>query len=681
MQVKKYLSFVTGVAMLSAVAVFPVQPVGAAEACNGSTFDGFTLGSVNGQGGWVATGAYDHAVVDNDYGYTSFGCKTFRISNAITSGSFGDWVFSPSVANEAGETSAANDAQSGGTRQDHFEAEFAIASTVPGAEQPGLQISVSPDRGDGARMSYLRFSDQADGIHVFFDDYQDVSPFGVSVGDTANGCGVGDDFVESDIATMDRTIEHTIKFVMDFVDGPRNDVVKVYVDGVLKKTGTSWEDYFRYCEGNPTRTVDSLIFQARSGAGTAPATSGSGFVIDNLVLSSGVVASSSSSSIASSVASSVASSAVSSVGMCTGVSTANLHGHWMFDEGTGTSTADSSGNGHTGTLESGPTWINPGAPQVSPNPNALSFDGTNDQVRVAGSNALTYGTQEFTVSAFVKTTAGNRSVLGNFNGSNRGWGLYVYANNTLNFFGYGDMGHNDAAKAGTVLDNQWHHVAGVYTRSGNSLTITTYVDGVNIGSQAATVGDISSASDLLFGRYLAQPHHQGGLDDVRVYGRALSASEIAELSDGCPDQGSSSSMSSSVASSVASSAMSSVSSSVASSSSSSSVSNVPMCDGKPATIYVRNGRVVGGPNNGGFFFGFLVGTNGPDVIVGTQGNEIIQGRNGRDTICGRGGNDILQGQNGPDTIYGGPGNDLINGGNGPDSCFGGAGNDLITQCE
>ena len=30
-------------------------------------------------------------------------------------------------------------------------------------------ISVSPDNGQGARMSYLRFEDRADGVHVFFD--------------------------------------------------------------------------------------------------------------------------------------------------------------------------------------------------------------------------------------------------------------------------------------------------------------------------------------------------------------------------------------------------------------------------------------------------------------------------------------------------------------------------------
>ena len=70
---------------------------------------------------------------------------------------------------------------------------------------------------------------------------------------------------------------------MDFVDGPSNDVVKVYVDGTLRHTGTSWEDFFRWCElTGESRTVDSMIFQARTSGGTAPFTRGNGFLIDNL---------------------------------------------------------------------------------------------------------------------------------------------------------------------------------------------------------------------------------------------------------------------------------------------------------------------------------------------------------------------------------------------------------------
>jgi uncharacterized repeat protein (TIGR01451 family) len=246
-------------------------------------------GSINNQDGWSATGPYDQAVVDNSVlgvAPASFAAQSFRMSNAITSGSFGDQVFSKSLTDEAGEADAVNGGLSGGTRQPHFEATFDIASTVPGSEQPGLQLAVSPDRGDGARMSFLRFRDTSNGLAVDFNDYQDSAPLG-AVANISDGCGAEDDFVETTIASgLSRSTRHTVKLTMDLLNGPHNDVVRVFIDGALVHTGTSWEDFFRFCGGdNTSRTVDSLLFRA---AGTAvPGTLGKGFLFDNLTLASG----------------------------------------------------------------------------------------------------------------------------------------------------------------------------------------------------------------------------------------------------------------------------------------------------------------------------------------------------------------------------------------------------------
>ena len=51
---------------------------------------------------------------------------------------------------------------------------------------------------------------------------------------------------------------------MDFVAGADNDVVKVYVDGQLKVTGKSWENYYRNsteqaAAGNVVPVVDQLL--------------------------------------------------------------------------------------------------------------------------------------------------------------------------------------------------------------------------------------------------------------------------------------------------------------------------------------------------------------------------------------------------------------------------------------
>ncbi len=215
-----------------------IAPSVSAETAPTITFEPptYTTGSINGQDGWSATGQYDYGVVDTSlFGSPAgFGAQSFRISNAVTSGSFGDWAFSKSLANDAGEPTAESGGSSAGTRQPHFEASFDIASATPTAEQPGLQISVSPDRGDGARMSFLRFRDNhsPDGLSVEFSDYQDHAPFG-SPGNLPAGCGPEDDFTLATVTSeLDRSNPHHVALVMDFVPGPRNDVVRVFVERV-----------------------------------------------------------------------------------------------------------------------------------------------------------------------------------------------------------------------------------------------------------------------------------------------------------------------------------------------------------------------------------------------------------------------------------------------------------------
>jgi hypothetical protein len=235
-------------------------------------FDSFNLGSVNGQDGWSATGPYDQAVVDDA------GNQALRISDAVSSGSFDDWVFAKPVVDGAGEADATAGTFDVGDRQTHFEASFDISTMTPDV-QPGLHLMVSPDRGDGSRMSYLLFEDSYNGIDVTFVD---------TPGTTSPAA-----FPATQIASdLDRSVPHSVKFVMDFVDGPSNDIVKIYIDDVLVHTGTSWENYYRFdteaaSEQSP-RIVRTLIFQVRGYS--MAANEGKGFLIDDVNVTSSVPA-------------------------------------------------------------------------------------------------------------------------------------------------------------------------------------------------------------------------------------------------------------------------------------------------------------------------------------------------------------------------------------------------------
>ena len=244
----------------------------------------YVPGSINGQDGWTSLGSvgsgcavYDHAVASQS-AYHEFGSQSLRISDAATSGCFGDQTFAKPLTDAVGEADSTDGTFSRGTLQRHFETQFSLGSVLPNLFQPGMHVSVSPDRGDGSRMSYLRFEDNVTGIDVFFDDVQGTT-------NPAN-------FVETQIAAgLNRTTPHVFKLTMDLVDGPSNDVVKVYLDGALVHSGTTWENYYRYdseasAEQSP-RIVKTVIFRTSDLANTANA--GKEFLFDSFSLLSGPV--------------------------------------------------------------------------------------------------------------------------------------------------------------------------------------------------------------------------------------------------------------------------------------------------------------------------------------------------------------------------------------------------------
>jgi hypothetical protein len=261
--------------MLSIVAMLALASVSAAvaDSMGPITFEPptYAVGNINGQNGWTKTGPYDAAVATvssfpaaSSYG---FGTQALRMSNSVTSVSFGDQTFAPPLSNAAGESTGFN----------HFDATFSIGTALA-TQQAGLTLSVSPDDGTGGRMSYLRFEDQADGVHVFFDDVTDPGPLGTVA-----------TFNEHDIATLDRAHAHTVRFSIDFVPGAGNDVVKIYIDGVQKATGTTWENYYRYDpeqagNHNAVPVTKTLLF--REGGTPVATNNGNGFLIDGVSFAS-----------------------------------------------------------------------------------------------------------------------------------------------------------------------------------------------------------------------------------------------------------------------------------------------------------------------------------------------------------------------------------------------------------
>lgn len=93
-------------------------------------------------------------------------------------------------------------------------------------------------------------------------------------------------------------------------------------------------------------------------------------------------------------------------------------------------------------------------------------------------------------------------------------------------------------------------------------------------------------------------------------------------------------------------------------------------DGNDTLISVENAI-------GSAFNDFLVGSNGDNILDGRGGNDTIIGQQGNDTLDGGDGDDVLQGGQGADTLLGGAGGDNLTGNQGDDTIYGGDGGDAI----
>src|SRR3989339_824367 len=194
-------------------------------------------------------------------------------------------------------------------------------------------------------------------------------------------------------------------------------------------------------------------------------------------------------------------------------------GEWRFEEGTGTTAADTSGGNNNGILVNSPTWLNGKVGK------ALQFDGLNTYVTISDSNVLDL-TTGISIEAWVKT-----DVITTDGGPTRrvlDKGVYVLAASDQAYFKVVIGGANKGVgKAWTSADvNSWHHLIGTY----DGATVKLYQDGTLAGQTSATGNIDVNGNPLIIGRQGTSPagRFDGVIDEVKIYNRALSASEVLE---------------------------------------------------------------------------------------------------------------------------------------------------------
>ncbi len=216
------------------------------------------------------------------------------------------------------------------------------------------------------------------------------------------------------------------------------------------------------------------------------------------------------------------------------VASNDLVGWYKFDEGSGSSVADSSPSANHGSLQNGPGWT------TGKLGSALSFDGINDFVSL-GTPLSSWLGGSASLTAWIRTTQV---------GDNTVWlapGLTgVEQATALNdvFWGWLDAsgrigisaGNGTAAKSTQPVNNgQWHHVG--LTRDASSGEVKVYVDGL-LNSTAISDTGIKTTSFASLGRIEdtagTPAYFAGSMDDVRLYASVLGSADIQAIANTAP---------------------------------------------------------------------------------------------------------------------------------------------------
>jgi hypothetical protein len=213
----------------------------------------------------------------------------------------------------------------------------------------------------------------------------------------------------------------------------------------------------------------------------------------------------------------------------------SLLAYWQFEEGSGPTTTDVSGNGIAGTLLNGTLWT-PGLFGRY----ALEFDGADDRVD-AGNPAALQITGPITLAAwvFVDSISDNGRIVTKGGGpGQRGWSLNVEGIDVWAFQIAINANQNISLNAPGIPIRRWTHVAGVYSDidpegEGRS-EMRLYTNGVLAAflsdGDGVPSSQFNSPLNVSIGaRPIGATFFDGKIDEVRIHARALNETEIAQI--------------------------------------------------------------------------------------------------------------------------------------------------------
>jgi hypothetical protein len=197
-----------------------------------------------------------------------------------------------------------------------------------------------------------------------------------------------------------------------------------------------------------------------------------------------------------------------------------LVGYWPMDSGSGNTVADASGNGNDGTAQN-TNWVD------GKYGKALEFDGTTSIVDIPYVPDMT-PSEGATIAAWVFPTDTSRScIVGQF----EGYGMALFTGLQLKSVIWGDDWVMDDV---TIPANEWSYIAMTWDISNAERMV--FLNGDLVGERGGALPVPSVQNNFGIGVWVGWPVDWGDdwfmgiIDDVRLWNRALEASEVGQAS-------------------------------------------------------------------------------------------------------------------------------------------------------
>lgn len=197
----------------------------------------------------------------------------------------------------------------------------------------------------------------------------------------------------------------------------------------------------------------------------------------------------------------------------------NVMAIWLFDEGSGDTIEDSSGNGNDGEIIDA-TWIDDGVFG-----NALEFDGVDDYAEVPDSPYLdTELLEEFTIMGWFMMY--NPDTDGPVYRKIGVYALNANHGNNFEFASFGPGGQDDWLHGGDVDENVWYHMTVTY----DGTNVSVHYGGEQVSTRAIGFGFADTDDVLRLGTWdPGGGQFIGVIDELAIFNTALDGDDMKDL--------------------------------------------------------------------------------------------------------------------------------------------------------